>query len=257
MGGLGFRDSRDFNIALLAKQSWRILIHTDSLLAKVYKAKYFNKTSLLEATRGRNSSYAWKSIYQGNQLLSKGLLWKIGNGKNVRAWKDNWLGGENLRPATGTNQFLNPDLRVSDLMVSGTNIWNVDLLNQIVVLDDVPAIKLIKPSVRGLEDHLIWAYAKDGIYYAYAKDGIYYVKSGYHLMHSSALSSHNRSSKVFKSLWSLNIPPKIKQFWWRIRHNSLHVSVGLKRRGMRIDASCQLCGDQDEDVNHLLFQCRV
>lgn len=55
-GGLGIRDLRDFNIVLLAKQSWRMMQNPQSLLARVYKAKYFSKSSLLEAKKGHRPS---------------------------------------------------------------------------------------------------------------------------------------------------------------------------------------------------------
>lgn len=71
-GGLGIRDLQDFNIALLAKQGWRLLRHPNYLLARVYKAKYYKNSSFLEATLKGNSSFAWKSILKAQMLLKQG-----------------------------------------------------------------------------------------------------------------------------------------------------------------------------------------
>jgi hypothetical protein len=47
-GGLGFRDLYGFNLAMLARQAWRMLTNPESLCAKVLKAKYFPNRSILE-----------------------------------------------------------------------------------------------------------------------------------------------------------------------------------------------------------------
>ena len=61
-GGLGFRDFKTFNLALLAKQGWKLQTNTSSLVYKVLKAKYFPDSDFLGVELGSRPSYAWRSI---------------------------------------------------------------------------------------------------------------------------------------------------------------------------------------------------
>jgi hypothetical protein len=85
VGGLGFRDFHIFNLAMLARQGWRLLQEPNSLCATVLKAKYFPNCSVLEAQPQIGMSCTWRSILRGIELLKQGVVWRAGNGENIDA----------------------------------------------------------------------------------------------------------------------------------------------------------------------------
>ena len=79
-GGMGFRNLQVFNLALLAKQAWRILTNPGSLVARILKAKYFPFCDILHANLRSSPSYTWQSIFNGLEVLRCGTRWSVGNG---------------------------------------------------------------------------------------------------------------------------------------------------------------------------------
>ena len=73
-GGLGFRDLRLFNQALLARQAWRLLTNPDSLCARLLKARYYPHGKLEDTIFFGNASSFWTAIFHGLDLLKKGLI---------------------------------------------------------------------------------------------------------------------------------------------------------------------------------------
>ncbi|XP_040994384.1 uncharacterized protein LOC121240933 [Juglans microcarpa x Juglans regia] len=90
-GGLRFRDLESFNLAMLAKQGWRLLQSPNSLVARVLSAKYFPNGDFLGVGLTRNPSQIWRSIMAAKPLLDEGLFWHIGNGCSTRIWLHKWL----------------------------------------------------------------------------------------------------------------------------------------------------------------------
>lgn len=71
-GGMGFRDLQAFNLVKLAKQGWRMLAKPSSLMACLYKAKYFPNSDVLIAKIRSNPSYTWRSIHHSLEVLREG-----------------------------------------------------------------------------------------------------------------------------------------------------------------------------------------
>ncbi|KAL0357696.1 UNVERIFIED_CONTAM: putative mitochondrial protein [Sesamum calycinum] len=82
-GGLGFRNLEAFNLALLAKQLWRLLTRPESLVYQVLKAKNFPHSHLFDATLGSRPSYTWRSIFTAMNLFCSGCRWRIGTGHRL------------------------------------------------------------------------------------------------------------------------------------------------------------------------------
>lgn len=71
---MGFQDIRLFNQALLPRQAWRLIEFSDSLCARVLKAKYYPNGSLSDTTFGGTASPSWKSVERGLELLKQGVV---------------------------------------------------------------------------------------------------------------------------------------------------------------------------------------
>ena len=80
MGGLGFRDFELFNLALLARQAWRIVQEPDTLSARILKAVYYPSSGFLVAELGASPSRIWRAIIDGKEVLKQGLIRRIGTG---------------------------------------------------------------------------------------------------------------------------------------------------------------------------------
>ena len=115
-GGIGFRDLHLFNVALLARQGWRLLQHPESLVYRFLKAKYFPHSSVLEAIVPHNASFMWHSICESLVVLNSGLRWRVGTGSKIRIWKDAWLRGSTSNRVVSPPRVLDENATVDSLI---------------------------------------------------------------------------------------------------------------------------------------------
>ena len=130
-GGMGFRNLQAFNLAMLAKQGWRLLSNPDSLCAKVFKARYYPNSDVLNSKLGCSPSYTWRNIFKGLEVIWKGTRWRVGNGRLIHIWEDKWL------PSPTTYKVISPPKpfddfpMVSALIDENSRRWKVDTLKSL------------------------------------------------------------------------------------------------------------------------------
>ncbi|CAL1393624.1 unnamed protein product [Linum trigynum] len=126
---LSLRSFREFNLALLAKQSWRLLTNPNSLWGRLLKRMYFPRTNFLSAKKGSRPSWIWASLWEARNLMRKGTIRFIGNGQSARAFNDPWILGMNGEAiSTGTND----NTLVADLINGQSRSWNSHIFPPLV-----------------------------------------------------------------------------------------------------------------------------
>lgn len=91
IGEMGFRSLEEFNLALLAKQGWRLMVDTGSLVSRVYKAKYYSNRDFVNSELGDKPSFIWRNIHGSKDLLELHCRRRIGDGTSTLIWSDCWL----------------------------------------------------------------------------------------------------------------------------------------------------------------------
>lgn len=209
-GGLGFRDIGSFNQALLAKQAWRLYNQPDSLLAKIYKGRYYASSNLLDCGKGYRPSYAWRSILFSRELLKEGMIRSIGNGADTFIWSDRWIMDEQPRRAINKERNIEVSRRVASLM-EGDGRWNMETLNSLFPPNEVKRIQELTPG-RG-DDRNIWAYTDHGSYTV--KSGYWFAANRRNHEGVSRSPAQKAVVDVKKKIWKTPTLPKIRLFMWK------------------------------------------
>jgi ribonuclease HI len=253
-GGLGFRDMKCFNQALLARQSWRLLVAPESLCARVLKAKYFPNGSLLDTAFPTAGSPTWKGIEYGIELLRRGIVWRIGDGNSVKIWRHRWVGhGDMLEPIV--KKRWNRLTYVSELMVTGTKQWDENRVRLLTVEGDANAILRINIPQMEREDSPAWYYEQSGMFTVKSAYRLAWSHSDLAIRHQATSTSPNGERKIWEVLWKTKVQPKIRIFGWQLAHDSLPTGKNKWKRTLEIINVCKLCGQREEDGYHATVAC--
>ncbi|CAN1814975.1 Putative ribonuclease H protein At1g65750 [Linum perenne] len=249
-GGMNFRDLTGFNLAMLGKQGWKFISDPDALVSKVFKAKYFPKGDFLTAKEGKNPSLVWKSIWSAQHIVGSGVRWKIGDGTAVNVWSQPWLRSEvNMWVETPMIHGLE-DATVSDFLIPGLPMWDEEAVR--ATFDDRDADCILQLPLSNLEE-------KDTRVWHFEKNGIYSVRSAYRLAMERVMDrSMLHVEGSWNKLWTISVPPKVKNLVWRLGRGVVPTRAVLHHRGIvGVPLNCGMCEGPLEDAWHVFFGCTV
>ncbi|GAU52005.1 hypothetical protein TSUD_418090 [Trifolium subterraneum] len=191
--GLGVRQLREFNIALLGKWCWRLLVDKGGMWYRVLVARY-----------GEGEWFA-ESIER-----------RLGNGADTLFWIDSWLGGVPLRDRYRRLYDLatNKSLSVADMRELGWEeggmawqwrrrlwVWEEEMLGECIGLLHTIVLQ------TNISDSWIWRYDIGGGYSVRGAYSVLTTLDGVIMAGASEL------------IWHKQVPLKVSVLAWRLLQN--------------------------------------
>ncbi|CAI0428531.1 unnamed protein product [Linum tenue] len=183
------------------------------------------------------------------EFLNEGLRWRVGNGASIRVWGDRWLPTENATYVESAPMGLPVDATVRELISPDTDEWDEAVLEGCFPTEIANVIRQI--PLRNIEenDRLIWKGNSSGNYT---------VRDGYRLWMKDFKAREAivqiGETQVWKSLWNLNIPPKVKHFLWRFIRDILPTGDHISLKSNRWGDKCPFCNIRETQA-HIFGEC--
>ncbi|XP_017972505.1 PREDICTED: uncharacterized protein LOC18604375 [Theobroma cacao] len=193
-----------------------------------------------------------RSIKESQQILKKGLVWRVGNGNDIQVLEDSWIPYETPRVAMAYEENVSNSMMVSELIDARGGKWDEVKVKLCFPLYESNLILSIPLSVRLPVDRQVWVVSKHGQYT---------VKFGYRLISSLLDDSEPGCSSdsfdgFWKEVWKLSIPRKIIFFMWKALKGALPTKKALSHRKNNVDNICVFCQEDEETDFHILCYCQ-
>ncbi|CAJ2672661.1 unnamed protein product [Trifolium pratense] len=260
-GGLGVRQLREFNLALLGKWCWRLLVDREGLWYRVLVARYGVEGGRLREG-GQRGSVWWREVARIREGVGESegswfgehVLRRVGNGSDTLFWTDPWVDGISMRERFG-RLFVLAETKshtVTEMFVLGwgrggeawkwrrqLRAWEEELLGECQSL-------LLDISLQDQTSDR-WQWSPD-------PDTGYTVRGAYQILTSQdSVTLHDAENLI----WHPQVPLKVSIFAWRLLRDRLPTRANLVNRGV-LSSSADTCVfgcGVAESAHHLFLSC--
>ena len=221
--GAGFRSHSDLKSIMLAKLGCKMIQGEQSMAKNCITSKYIKPNHSVAFQKG---SHVWKNIGRSNDFLSSNIRWKLGDGKSINVWHDDWLGiGSLLSWVQAPLSTEKSILKVSHLIKE--NSWN---------LNDI-TLAFPEFSKDRIISHPIAFHSQDDWSYSNLV-----VQGKFSLCQAYSIYTQNRPSKE-GGKWILKIKSsmELRFFMWLMWWDRIRTKLLLYLRKIISSPTCPCC----------------
>ena len=170
---------------------------------------------------GKNPSYIWRSILAAKLVIKKGARWVVDDGRSIKIWEEKWI------PSTVSGRIITPrtsmgsGVKLASLIVQEKVEWDVALIRCTFLPHEAEAILSILINPMNPSNSQIWAKSPNGIF---TIKSAYIIASKYLVdikgrKESPGCFDNSKTIAIWKVIWNLQCPNKVKHFMWRACRN--------------------------------------
>ena len=167
------------------------------------------------------ASPVWRAIEGVKDIIVKGACYLIGDGSSINVWLDPWVPWiQGFIPKLAQPAFVETPIMVSMLIDTTAHCWNESQVCYLFEAESTEAILSIPLAASRQEDKLIWVPNAKGEFTS---------KSTYNIANPHPNQS-SLSDKMWKNIWKIRVPERVKMLLWRIATNTIPVKEVLGQR---------------------------
>ena len=248
-GGLGVPHLKTMNVALLTKWLKRIIGPEEDVIRAVMRDRYGAGVAWDKmTTRVRGASAFWQGLGKVVPIIQNFFAARLGDGALFRFWLDEWsdmgcLRGKFPRLFALTRH---PQGTVKKCWDGG---WNPSLAAHLMEqrLGEFMSMQQMlegRMPREGARDDWIW------------KNEPFSVRVLYQQLRTSQ-SEDPIVLDACRAVWKQRLPHKVAVFAWMIARQRVLTRVRHRYLFSTGSALCILCGEHEEDCEHLFFKCPI
>ena len=144
------------NRALLGKQAWRMITNNDSIVASLLLPKYYRNEEFTEVKPQANSSWIWKIMLVGRDVILKGL--------DVQVWSGEQTSFSEGRLVKRRSEVVDRTSNLQNFMCPITHAWKSNQTIDSSLQENLSLLHQKTFSVLGGQDKSVWKFNFNGDY---------------------------------------------------------------------------------------------